>query len=312
MRWSLGVCLCFAVLHASTAAAFTGPWDSAHEPLKIAASDVTAQATLAEQFQLSIYSGAWCASAQFVPMTVTVSDPSGSVTYSLESTLSSNPCLFTQWAGGDFQKHSVGALNAEAILGGGASPYGPGSPSEITATATDPLPFFYEVSTPSGVIAQGAWSSYSNPVGAEKSNDITECQRQHSDIHSSDGEVYCYLPTEATEIRYHEGGWPAPPQAETPEQPESKYFSLRQRPHAWITYALHKRFPHTPHLQISHCAWKGAQRLRCDVRWNHSPYEYAGWVEVGAVNVYKGGATSGLRITRSAHHRKPLTVNAPY
>jgi len=67
---------------------------------------------------------------------------------------------------------------------------------ETPLDAPPRLPILLEVSGPSGLIAQEAFTiveHYAAPEGggSYKVHDITECERQHLDIYAENGEVFC-------------------------------------------------------------------------------------------------------------------------
>ena len=199
-----------------------------------------------------------------------------------------------------------------SIFGGGRSLLSATSatvPFKLNGTTT---PFFYQVSGPSGVIAQAAMTATFEQIHhveprTTHNNDVTQCEREHLDIRSgTNGELYCLGETESSvvyEYSFSQGGWPAPvpPEPEPKPEPAPTYPALtRATAGYWVKTAVEFHFHYVPtQFRATRCTARSRRRYRCNVSWRHGSYSFVGTVEVGSVNTHTAKYTYGLRVVRT-------------
>jgi hypothetical protein len=242
----------------AAAQGFSGPWDSAHEPPTINSAGVTVESGRTRSgFRLGIAPSVYCSAGENVAITVTFSDPSGSAFISPEPLVYPDvPCAFVSWTGTGCPE----SLDF-CLAGSGGTPGDENASAEfgLSQVESKTTPFFYEVSGPSGVIAQAAVTAISytdtgppDIVTDIKSHDITECEREHLDIYAENGEVFCKKALTLTGGEYASfvGGWPAPqapsPPTQTPK-PKPKFEALTQATVGdWSEAAVAEHFNYNP------------------------------------------------------------------
>ena len=285
---AIGLVLSLLFCPAASAAAFGGPWDSAHIPSTIAAREITAQAGTDEAYDLRIGAGASCPSGRAVPMTVTFSDPSGSASVSL-----SEPCA-GKWAEAPPATRTDFSLRTFSGLPGVSEP----AVTFISATST---PFVYEVSSAAGVIARGAvLATVVPPRVVDQRHHAGEytalCVDGRQELRSlGHGDHYCEV---GGGPNYTPGDWPAPPATKKPKYPA---LTLATAPY-WTEIAVEYHFGYRAapqQFQATGCASKPNGRFSCNVSWRDGNYSFAGPVKVGAANVYTGRYRYTLRIVRT-------------
>ena len=317
-RILLAVTLTVALAAGATTAnaqGFSGPWDSAHEPPTITNAGVTTGIggtfTASESFLLSLSPSVWCSNGQLVPITVTFSDPDGSRSVSAFGPVpyEEEPCSFN-WT--ESEPGPESSTFNFSIFGGGRSLLSATSatvPFKLNGTTT---PFFYQVSGPSGVIAQAAMTATFEQIHhveprTTHNNDVTQCEREHLDIRSgTNGELYCLGETESSvvyEYSFSQGGWPAPvpPEPEPKPEPAPTYPALtRATAGYWVKTAVEFHFHYVPtQFRATRCTARSRRRYRCNVSWRHGSYSFVGTVEVGSVNTHTAKYTYGLRVVRT-------------
>jgi hypothetical protein len=291
---SLVIALSIALLAgpATSAQGFSGPWESGHEPPLLTNPGVTVGVST-EKFELVISPSLWCPDKQhLVPLTVTFSDSSGtsSVTATLQTSVAVGLFAERQCEGNLTWEWSEAAKGPDFVLSG--SPGSIGKSTNASVTFDYPLaeagikPLFYEVSGPSGVIAQAAMIATGRGVGTQstetKLHDITLCEQQHLDIISGPGgELYCWVPGTYTKYEYvfSQGGWPAPavPTSPAPAAPELPTLGASESGR-YVRLALQK-YKHKlrqPFRSLtSRCKRASRTRFKCspsfvaqDVRWS--------------------------------------------
>ena len=316
----------------ATAQGFSGPWEAGHEPPPITNPGVTVGAVSLiagnppDELDITISPSLWCPNTTLIPLTVTVSDPSGknSVTAALGEGI--GKCQESPW------EWTKGETASEVLLVGSAGTVWPifvgaiGAKNTNASVSWEPFlsattPFFYEVSGPSGVIAQAAMTVTVRDVGTEetstKVHDITACERKHLDIISGPGgEEYCWESGSSTktETVFSQGGWPAPapPKPEPQPEPAPTYPALtRATAGHWVKIAVEFHFLYVPtQFRATHCVKRAVGRYHCDVSWRHGSYTFAGTVEVGSLNTHTAKYTYGFRVVRTdvrTHQRRTFT-----
>ena len=282
------ICAVLALSDSAVAQAFSGPWDSAHEPPTIANPGVTTGSGDTEgSFQVTLSFGLTCPAGQPMPFTVTFANPEGSVSVPL-----ADPCLGT-W------QNTPEAPAGFIIFAddGTVSPYYTAS----TSATLDPLetgPFLYQVTGPAGIVAQGTLKATVTPPEQidqrhEIDNFINTCIDGNHETHSKEGgDLYCEVGGGTSIVRGH---WPAP----TPEYKALTRATTRE----WMLYAVTERFHYEPkRASVSDCKKLAAGRYRCTVSWQRGSSSFAGSVEVGNVNVFTGTFTYGLHIVSTNRH----------
>jgi hypothetical protein len=270
----------------AAAAGFHGPWDSAHLPPTITAAGIAAGGSSAETYEVKIAPSVTCPANAPVSVTVTFSDPSGSVSTSL-----SEPCA-DKWVEPPVDERLDFSLRALSGVPGVLEP----AVSFISAQST---PFVYEVSTASGVIAQAALTATVVPprVIGKRHNAreyVNICVDGEHELHSMNGERYCEV---GGSTEYTPGGWPAAAGA----KPKYPALTLNTAPY-WTQIAVeyHFRYHSAPQdYRAIDCSKRPAGRVLCHVSWRRGVYAYAGTVDVGEANVYTGDYKYSLRIVRT-------------
>jgi hypothetical protein len=271
----------------ATAVAFSGPWDSAHQPAAVSSPGilVTVDQTI-QAFQVQISPSVSCPGGSPVPLSVTFADPSYAVTDTL-----SNPCAQT-WT-------------AQPISGAGDFVTGPapGDPSGLqlldptelnpsdaefwASDSFDPLwgsgkePFLYTVTGPSGPLAQGAYT-------ASADDGITQTiidERHHIDafintcidggytLYSMNGgDLYCVV-TSGSDTTTYTPGWP-PPAVPKP------YVVSRAAALADARAALKHLSAKPQQVKLTSCSPLSLTRWRCNASWRDQHYAYSGTLTV--------------------------------
>lgn len=157
----LASCVAVAALGASAAPAtgsVTGPFDSAHQPKTIRNPDIAApDPTDPDGFTIGIGFSVGCPSGVATPLTVTFSDPTGAITDTLR-----DPCSGT-WSG-DGSNLGSKTSDLSTVQQDGCPPATCGGQSQelLADDEFEPAwdsgrhPFLYQVSSPEGVLSQGA------------------------------------------------------------------------------------------------------------------------------------------------------------
>lgn len=80
----------------------------------------------------------------------------------------------------------------------------------------------------------------------------------------------------------------------------------------WVFFALEYNFKYRPRTSVaSNCKREHTGRYRCNDSWSHDQYAFAGWVEVGKLDVYTGTYKYGLNVVRTevpTHRRRTFSV----
>jgi hypothetical protein len=203
----------------ASAAPFTGPWDSAHQPTTVTNPNVTsALPTVLDSADLGA-----CGPQPRTTAVVTFSDPSGWASETFTSTTVIEGLYYclaateTQSGNIDFTLASYDGLG-EVIF------------TPVTTTNNASAPFVWTVSNASGVIAQEAdtWiyhTAQTTSFTVDEDKDgidefINICINGDHPIYSHNGgDLYCTVtnPTPAG-TSVSPGGWPAPPSHRHPRQ----------------------------------------------------------------------------------------------
>jgi hypothetical protein len=241
----IGGAVALAIAAPASAASFEGPWDSAHEPPRVTTAGITARVPneseeAAEEgvvWRISIAPSVFCPTERLVPLTVTFSNPNGAEATTAVATMPSpiegplaglrpfaereaDPCL-----GGETWGWS-NSPSGEPLIGGKvvgeAGRFGLGSDADASvdlkvSALLLTTPYLYQVTGPGGVISQGTFTvepggTERRETGTREETDLTECKREHRDIHSGPlGQLYCLVPVygSSRELSISEG-WPKP------------------------------------------------------------------------------------------------------
>jgi len=324
---------------------YSGPWGPGQEPATIASPGVTVAAAPPrfggqhpDELEIAFAPSVWCPSGnKIVPITVTVSDPSGTRSLTLTPSFPTEPQCKTGDDGWEWKDAAPAFIPGNNIFLYGQSVMWmetkPGVNPRVTfkelTTASGEDPFFYEVATASGLIAQGAMTATVFAVGTAsgttKSSNISACEREGRDIHSGpSGELYCWVPYAEPEYEYvfSVNGWPPPPAPPVapaaPLPPPAAPIKHNPpitlaRAGQFAKFAAELRFERLlplKHFHATYCRpWKVPGRYRCNVVWRHGVYSFAGTVEVGWTPHYRYGLHV-VRTDRSTHTRR--TFRVPY
>jgi hypothetical protein len=303
----MGVALAVVLSSAAPGEAYSGPWDATHLPATITAPGVIAQAGISEAFEVRIGSAVSCPNEQPVPITVTVSDPSGA-----ESASFAEPCA-GRWTEITSDERLDFSLRTFAAVSGVLEPY-------VTFISAITTPFVYEVSGPGDVIARGAlMATVIPPRVIDSQHDTSEyvavCVDGKQELHAlGHGDRYCEV---GGGTNYTPGDWPAPapsnPASPAPRRPRYPALTLATAPY-WTEIAVEYHFGYHSAPSQFHtggCAVKAAGRFTCDVSWRSGAYSFAGAVRVGAANVYTGRYRYTLRVVRTSlrtHQRRTFVT----
>jgi hypothetical protein len=216
-------------------AAMAGPaqattFDSTHEPAPLSNPGVTTPTSSLgwpEPFEVALAIGLTCPAGQPGAYTVTFADPTGST-----SILLLDPCA------GIWQNVTVepGKLdffttstNGYAGIPGAVA----GKSPSVGFTPVGATPFMYQVTGPSGIIAQGAMTAtFTPPEEIDQNREIDRfiniCIDGNHELRSKNGgDLYCEV---GGHINYAAGGWPTPPPVPPKPNPELTGLRMCERP----------------------------------------------------------------------------------
>ncbi len=298
------------MLSATISALAAGParatiFDSASEPPAIENPGVATQTGAGSWLEVELNSSIVCAGGKRVSYTVTITDPTGSISLSMRKPFSpAEPCASpVYWLPAsrlgealDFSARGQDARDPKVWF----------APDRTT-------PFLFQVTGPGGIVARRAMTA--TVTSAEKIWQFREpvtfadfCVDGSRELKSQNGELFC---TFGSGVSYAPG-WPpsAPP---VRSAPRPRYAALATATAGrWAALAVQLNFRYRPgRFRASRCARSRAARFSCEVSWRHDAYAFAGTAEVGALNVYTGHFTYGLHVVRTdlrTHARRSFSV----
>jgi hypothetical protein len=321
--------MALACLLPGTAAAFSGPWDSAHEPPAVSnpGITVTPESSL-KSVEVSIDPSVGCPNGNPVSLSVTFSDPSGSATDTI-----ANPCSGS-WTSApsngnlDFLTLPISPTPEWAGIPGDppyvqpipGTPPGPSNDTfELMAfeSKSTNVPFVYSVSGPSGVLAEGADTAavtVTPSIEVDQNSDIDNfiniCIDEDYTVYSKDGgDLYCTIPG-VTAMSFEPGGWPAPPPPTAPPSPPpapKTYTMTLHNLRSYVRWTVlddfygSKNIPGMPAgLRVWSCKkLKQAGWFRCQLSWRRGVNTFAGSITMGAVNPKTDAFRSGGTVERT-------------
>ncbi len=299
-----------ATLTAATAALAVSParaeiFDSANEPPAIENPGVATQSGEGTWLEVVLKTGLICPAGSRVSYAVTITDPTGSISLSMRRPFSpAEACeSLIYWLPAS---RSGAALDFSARGQDSREP-------KVWFTPDHTTPFVFQVTGPAGVVARQAMTATVASVEKiwqfrEPTTFVDFCVDGSHELKSQNGELFC---TFGRGISYAPGWPPSPPAVRAAPRPS--YAPLtRASAGRWADLAVQLKFRYRPtRFRATGCAHSGAARFSCDVHWRHDGFAFAGTAEVGALNVYTGHFTYGLRVVRTdlrTHARRPFSV----
>ncbi len=280
-------------------------FDSANEPPAIENPGVTTQSGEGSWLEVELGNGLVCPAGKRVSYTVTITDPTGSISLSMRKPFSpAEPCENPiYWLPAS---HVGGALDFSARGQDSRDP-------RVWFTADQTTPFLFQVTGPGGIVARHAMTA--TVTSAEKIWQFREpttfsdfCVDGSHELKSEDGELFC---TFGRDVAYAPGWPPSPPAVRAVPRP--RYAALtRATAGKWAELAVELSFRYRPtRFRAARCTRGVAARFSCAVSWRHNAYAFAGAAEVGGLNVYTGHFSYGLHVVRTdlrTHARRSFSV----
>jgi hypothetical protein len=296
-RWGASAGL-LATLSVATSALAASPahatiFDSANEPPAIENPGVATQSGAGSWLEIELTSSLVCPAAKRVSYTVSITDPTGSISLSMRKPFSqAEPCENpTYWLPASQQGE---ALDFSARGQDSRAP-------RVWFTPDETTPFLFQVTGPGGIVARRAMTA--KVTSAEKIWQFREpvtfaefCVDGSRELKSENGELFC---TFGRAVSYQAGWPPSAPAVRAAPRPRFGALTAASAGR-WARVAVQLKFRYRPtRFRAAGCARSGAARFSCRVSWRHGAYAFAGTAQVGALNVYTGHFTYGLQVVRT-------------
>ncbi len=280
-------------------------FDSANEPPPIENPGLATQPGAGSWLEIELNSSLVCPAATRVSYTVTITDPTGSISLSMRKPFSqAEPCdSVIYWLPASRLGH---ALDFSARGQDSRDP-------KVWFTPDQTTPFLIQVTGPSGIVARRAMTA--KVTSAEKIWQYREpitfanfCVDGSHELKSQNGELFC---TFGRGVSYKPGWPPAPPAVRAAPRPRYAAITTASAGR-WAERAVQLNFRYSPtRFRAAGCARSEAARFSCRVSWRRGAYAFAGTAEVGALNVYTGHFSYGLQLVRTnlrTHARRSFSV----
>jgi hypothetical protein len=291
----------------ATSPAHATGFDSTDEPPAIENPGVATQSGQGSSLEIELSTGLLCQSRKRVSYTVTIADPTGSISLSMRKPFSpAEPCeSLVYWL-----PASQGEKSLDFSARGQDSP-----DPEVLFTPDQTTPFLLQVTGPGGIVARRAMTA--TATSAERIWQFREpatftdfCVDGNHELKSENAKLYC---TFGRGVSY-KAGWPQPSPA-IRAAPAPRYPALtRATAGKWAERAVELGFQYKlppERFAAAHCVHGTAGRFRCNVAWLRHGYTFAGSTEVGSLNVYTGRYTYALHVIRTdprTHARRAFSV----